>query len=755
MSRLSALILLFVWLAAAPMLQAVPLDVEADQIERFGDRIEARGNVIVTGENLELRCNYLIYDSASFDIWATGNCFLQETTATSRAAVIYLNTRRNDLYLEDGMIIDTAQPIQISGRSIRRYGYDIYQGEDVSYTTCLAELPDWSIRASQIDIPIDGYASVKHARLQVFDKPLLYFPYIYYPAKLERQSGVLFPELGSSSDTGYQIGLPFYFTIGPSYDLTVTPHLLRSRGLLLGNQFRYQPAYNVSGELYIEALHDKKGGERMEAGILPLIADDRWFMRFNHKQDDLNIDLNLVSHEDYFRDIGTMYNGEDDSYGSDLKELKSRLEWNSAYRGISYNLSAQWKQDLMVRGDDTTLQELPRFKARMAQRQLPNTPFKVTADLDSMYFYTQEWLRGTKNRASAEISYPINIFPYLTLKPYLKGSYRDTRLDNNDAGWKHYQHVEQDWIYEGRPYAMDSYSEHWQTRGVTAMTTLYSQRFLNDLYHQLVPSVSFSYNSRLGSNYDVNDPMYNRDLYPQLFSGEDWSKSNLATFSIANYIRNDQGRALAEADLSRSFNHITDRWDLAKLTLKFNPASWISMEHTNSFGRAHREYAIPGTTLDTYSLKRPYATQENKTTLRFKDGRGDSLSLTSEFNRDDANSLTIGGAVNLGSGFDLRLDAKHDYIKQRDEFWILGLRYKRQCDSIDLFVEVEPRDSYYHDLDIDNAIIGSVVTGGSLNPADINPRPVIPRNVTLNLTINLLGIGDVIKTKYGFEDKDS
>ena len=47
------------------------------------------------------------------------------------------------------------------------------------------------------------------------------------------------PEVGSSSRSGTEIRLPFYWNIAPNYDATLTPRLLADRGWQFGSQFRY------------------------------------------------------------------------------------------------------------------------------------------------------------------------------------------------------------------------------------------------------------------------------------------------------------------------------------------------------------------------------------------------------------------------------------------------------------------------------------------------------------------------------------
>ncbi len=102
--------------------------------------------------------------------------------------------------------------------------------------------------------------------------------------------------------------------------------------------------------------------------------------------------------------------------------------------------------------------------------------------------------------------------------------------------------------------------------------------------------------------------------------------------------------------------------------------------------------------------------------------------------------MTAGLEINLGYGFSAWMDLKHDYLKRNFEYVREGLRYKSQCWSVDVFAEVDPRDDYYTDYDIDRGI------------ADY--RATEPREVKFNLKVNLLGLGDIVTTSYKVKDDE-
>ena len=724
MKGLRAWLLFF--LVLCPRLEASMLEVEADHVQRLGDRIEAAGKVVITGQALELHAGYVVYDTLTGDIWATGKCTLVEKQSEVEAETIYFNARRGDMHVRQGSLLILEQPLKITGEAITRYGQDFYVGRDVVFTPCLAPRPAWEIAANSLEIPLEGYARVKGARFNVCGVPTLALPYLLYPAKLSRQSGILFPVLGNSTDTGNYLGLPIYLVTGASSDLTITPTLLARRGLLMSAEFRYRLDYDEGGEFYLEGLHDERGGKPITGTILDTIPEDRWFFKASHQGPDLMWDVNLVSNEDYFRDIGTFYRfGEDDQEllgdkrPQDLEELISRMEWLKRSNGFSASVSAQWKQDLTVAGDERTIQELPRLKLRMAQKEVPFTPLKCSAEAGSVRVYTREWIEAIKNQAGLELSWPLSVAPYFTLRPYLREQYRDTLFTTNAGSFN-----TTSWAWRQRPYAKNTYAERWQVRGVSLATNVYSPRFGDNWYHQITPQAGWSATSRHGDNYDANDPAHQRDIYPDLLSGDSWTRDFDMDLALTNTVRDASGRAIFELGLGRVYHYLPKTWDRVEAELAFSPAPWIALKHTNRFGR---------------NELRPYATHEHSSTLSLEDTRGDTLSLSGEYDRLDTKSLVGSGTLKIGDRLDVRAEAKYDYVTEFEDmrrcfrYFSTGITYTSQCWSIELVRFVEPR----HDV--------------SLEVDGVTTRETLPRETTIELRINLLGLGDVISTSRTLE----
>ncbi|HRQ63247.1 MAG TPA: LPS assembly protein LptD [Xanthomonadaceae bacterium] len=168
----------------------------------------------------------------------------------------------------------------------------------VTYSTCDPEERRWEFRAQAIELDHEaGWGTGRNMSLRVADVPILYMPYWRFPLDERRQTGFLMPVIGSSSNTGVDLAIPYYLNLAPNYDATLSVRLIGGRGVMAGAQGRY--------------LFPGQRGD-LEANFLPDDNDfgaKRWFWRYRH--DGRYADgwtffthLSRVSDPHYFEDFG-------------------------------------------------------------------------------------------------------------------------------------------------------------------------------------------------------------------------------------------------------------------------------------------------------------------------------------------------------------------------------------------------------------------------------------------------------------------
>ena len=81
--------------------------------------------------------------------------------------------------------------------------------------------------------------SYKDAWLEIYDKPVIYFPKFFHPdPTVKRQSGFLMPQLIDSSSLGLSFKLPYYNVISDNKDFTFTPRIFSENEGLFQNEYR-------------------------------------------------------------------------------------------------------------------------------------------------------------------------------------------------------------------------------------------------------------------------------------------------------------------------------------------------------------------------------------------------------------------------------------------------------------------------------------------------------------------------------------
>lgn len=669
------------------------LTVEADLLQREGSRIEATGNVVVAGEDLTLKADYIVYDTDTDDIWASGDCSLADARGEVRAAALSYNARRKDMHIQDGSLTAYEGAMRISGESITRYGQEYIRARSVEYTSCLGTPPDWSLKIEDLDIPVGGYGQGRDVRFMIRQRPLIRIPWLLFPAKLYRHSGLLFPELSHGSDYGYRIGLPGYLALSRSVDATVTPTWLSQRGLLAKGELRYSLDRERNGLIYVESLRDLKGGGPSDGGVEKTVADERWFFSARQTGEDLNWDIDLASAPDYFRDIGTFMNDnalQEDRPVRDLnmlddsriEDLVSRAQWVGSRWGLSYALSGIYRQDLTTDDNGMTIQQLPRLSIRLRQRSIPFTPLKTTAEASTVRLTSGDSVDAFKDSAQVEVSLPLSVYPYFTLKPYVREYYRDTRL----AGTR-----------DGHDDSL--YAERWLTRGATLSSALYSSRFLNGLEHQMVPELSLTYRSRYGGNHEPTDV---QDIFPEILPDDRWEKACDLEASIGNYIRDPSGASLADLIVGSTYSHLVDEWKEIGIEANLRPAPWIAASHRNVLDR---------------DGKGPYATMEHSSTLSISSQRKDKLFLGYEYNRLDTGLLMAGMNLVLSRGISASFDARYDHLNHRFSTAAQGVGYTSQCWAVEIRRKAESSEGD------------------------------TPSKTTWSFNVRLLGMGDIFQPK--------
>ena len=113
----------------------------------------------------------------------------------------------------------------------------------------------------------DKHATLTFPTIYVKSVPVLWFPWIDLPLS-SRRTGLLVPRPANTLQSGWAVDVPFFITLGQSYDLTLTP------GMFFGAPVPAPGGMGVKGPRLLGELH--YAPSRTTSGVLTLgLLDDR------------------------------------------------------------------------------------------------------------------------------------------------------------------------------------------------------------------------------------------------------------------------------------------------------------------------------------------------------------------------------------------------------------------------------------------------------------------------------------------------
>lgn len=267
--------------------------LESDDGWVVGTKRFAVGNARLWSDAVSLRAEHLVFDEETQRAEASGNVLLVGTMGVAFTEHLTLDLPSETAILDNGVFMQKSgvTPQQLSeaasaeelrsmgvtklvlgGRSIQRVDENTVRVRGLSFTPCDCDLsrPSWKVTAWSSTVKPGESASLWFPVVHLLNVPLVgqvpifAFPYLDLPFE-PRRSGLMFPR-PRNSQSGFELGLPVFLTLGDSYDLTFTPTYMfgtnepafGSKGLRLGTEFRYAPTPGFEGSVSIGLLNDQK-----------------------------------------------------------------------------------------------------------------------------------------------------------------------------------------------------------------------------------------------------------------------------------------------------------------------------------------------------------------------------------------------------------------------------------------------------------------------------------------------------------------
>jgi LPS-assembly protein len=199
------------------------------------NEFEAVGNVVITHLRNSIYGEKAKISFTTGETEVIGNVRYIAPEMTLYGAKLRYNFLTKEIELDNARVL--SDNYSITGKKITQTSANIIYAEEAEYTTCKDCPESWSIFSKRITIEIGEYVKMQHAFIKVNGVTAMYIPYIIFPIKQKRETGVLFPTLGVSNE-GFKYQQPFFWAIDDYKDLTFTPSTFGDRGL--GGEFQYR-----------------------------------------------------------------------------------------------------------------------------------------------------------------------------------------------------------------------------------------------------------------------------------------------------------------------------------------------------------------------------------------------------------------------------------------------------------------------------------------------------------------------------------
>jgi len=225
-----------------------PMLLQATEIryDYTNNTVAAVGNVQIYYNGSTLEADEVVYDQKTKRLQARGNVRMTEADGKiTYGQFIDLTDDYRDGFV-DSLRLETADDARFAATRADRVKGTYTVMQNGVYTACEPckddpkKPPLWQIEAARI-IHDSGEKMIyfEDARVELFGLPMMYFPFMSQPdPSVTRKSGFLFPNMLFNTPYGGAVEIPYFWALGPNYDLTTSLMATTKQGELFQGIWR-------------------------------------------------------------------------------------------------------------------------------------------------------------------------------------------------------------------------------------------------------------------------------------------------------------------------------------------------------------------------------------------------------------------------------------------------------------------------------------------------------------------------------------
>jgi len=290
-------------------------EITADRIVYESERqvYVAQGSVrIVEGER-RIDADWLVFNRTTQRGIAAGNVRLDDGEVLVESRFLEFDYEGQQGLVLSGRLDLGEDDFRMAAGELIQTSKDNYEARDASFTSCRCpEVEDrlpWQINASYADVELGGYAMVTNNSVDILGIPTLWLPWLMFPVKNNRASGLLAPEIGFGGSNGYEAALPLFWAARHDINVIATPRYLNKRGFK--PELTVETVYGERSQTTIfgSYIRDQDAQTYIDDGAERTVASkNRWAVGFDNDVDlaagaRIRSDIHVVSDNDYVRDF--------------------------------------------------------------------------------------------------------------------------------------------------------------------------------------------------------------------------------------------------------------------------------------------------------------------------------------------------------------------------------------------------------------------------------------------------------------------
>lgn len=330
-------------------------DAIADDVTAVGTRHVLTGNVELRQGQRWVGADRIEIDRNEQTANAEGNVYLRTDKIAIFSPRGRVNMKTGAFDVEKPHLLYPAFHGQGDAARAVRGDTGIAILSDGSWSTCPEDDEVWQVFAHEIELnPHNRQGTARHASVWFMGVPLVYTPWFRFPIGDARLTGFLPPRIGSSSDSGTEITVPWYWNIAPNFDMTLTPRVLSRRGMQLQTETRWLDRATGLWKLDLHHLpEDDVFGEDRSLAQLQQNGSYSYGLR-------TDIDLASVSDDEYFDDLGNPLAIANRTH----LESRADVHWNSSYGNSRLRLQSFRTLDETIAPQNRPYRQLPQITHR-------------------------------------------------------------------------------------------------------------------------------------------------------------------------------------------------------------------------------------------------------------------------------------------------------------------------------------------------------------------------------------------------------